>query len=290
MKTTIKSWIVVAFLAAILAAPSCKQSVKEEEVTAEEQALTTQILKDSLEKLFAETLADIESNLDYVQQKQGVIIESSAAINESVSQRDRILNNIRSINSLMDENKVKIAKLNDQLKKFKGDNTRLNNLVVDAETKMRELDKQITLLKDDLQKKSFDLAELNKKVSDLDMKNQELKAQVTAYDKEANTAYYAYGTTKELKKVGVLEKQNAVERIVKKPAVKEGFAEDYFVRIDVREVKSIPIYAKKAKLLTDHPVSSYELKKEDGKITWLEIKDPEQFWKLTKYLVMSVKW
>ena len=61
------------------------------------------------------------------------------------------------------------------------------------------------------------------------------------------------------------------------------------LQTDVRDLHRIPVQAKKAVLVTDHPASSYEMVKEDDMIAYLEIKDPEAFWKLSKYAVVEVK-
>ena len=58
-----------------------------------------------------------------------------------------------------------------------------------------------------------------------------------------------------------------------------------FVKVDIRTTTKIPLYSKKARILTSHPDKSYELKDENGNKT-LYIKDYKQFWSISKYLVV----
>ena len=64
---------------------------------------------------------------------------------------------------------------------------------------------------------------------------------------------------------------------------------NYFTKIDMRVVKSIPLYSKSAELLTDHPAGSYSLDKDaQGQYT-LRITNADSFWSVSRYLVVLVK-
>ena len=71
--------------------------------------------------------------------------------------------------------------------------------------------------------------------------------------------------------------------------VMEGtFNNDYFLKIDIREVTRIPLYDKKGKLWSIHPEGTYEFEKgTDGNMTFI-ITDTQRFWSLTKYLIIQV--
>ena len=74
----------------------------------------------------------------------------------------------------------------------------------------------------------------------------------------------------------------------KSKVLQSGFNKDYFISIDIREVKEIPLFASKAKLKSNHPEGSYEfVEDEDGNLT-LKINDEKAFWSLGKYLVIEV--
>ena len=56
----------------------------------------------------------------------------------------------------------------------------------------------------------------------------------------------------------------------------------------MRTLKEIPLEMKKAKILTNHPEGSYSLVKNDKGLLTLVISDPQNFWSLSKYLVVNV--
>ena len=60
-----------------------------------------------------------------------------------------------------------------------------------------------------------------------------------------------------------------------------------FTKADLRNVSSIPLNVKKATLMTSHPEGSYTFVEKEGKvITELSITNPEEFWSVSKYLVI----
>ena len=68
----------------------------------------------------------------------------------------------------------------------------------------------------------------------------------------------------------------------------EDFNKDYFTKIDITELKEIPLNFKKVKLVTTHPSSSYTLKGEEP-IEKIVINDATEFWSASKYLVILVE-
>jgi hypothetical protein len=76
----------------------------------------------------------------------------------------------------------------------------------------------------------------------------------------------------------------------KNKSLKENFPDSLFSQIDITVTKTIPVNSKSAKLLTEHPIGSYELIHQDkDKIAYIEITDPNQFWKISKYAVVEVR-
>jgi hypothetical protein len=52
----------------------------------------------------------------------------------------------------------------------------------------------------------------------------------------------------------------------------------------------VPLFAKKAKLVTTHPNESYNLvKNQEGVVEKIDITDPEKFWSASKYLVIIIE-
>lgn len=90
-----------------------------------------------------------------------------------------------------------------------------------------------------------------------------------------------YGTKRELREQRILQRGDVLKS--------NDFNKDYFTRIDLRVTKTIRLYSKSAKLMTSHPASSYSLDKDaQGQYT-LRITNPQAFWSVSKYLVITVK-
>ena len=107
---------------------------------------------------------------------------------------------------------------------------------------------------------------------------------------EINKAYVASGTYKELKAKGLLFKDGGFLGLGKKELLQSDFADSSFTQVNITELKAIPVNSKVAKLITEHPSSSYEMIRDSNKkISSIEIKDPEQFWKISKYAVVGIR-
>jgi len=110
------------------------------------------------------------------------------------------------------------------------------------------------------------------------------------YGKQLNTYYFTEGTYEELKEKGVIEKEGWVPFKGKVVELNENLPTENFTAIDKREMTSIPIHAKKAAIISEHPEGTYEFERnEEGLIASLQIKNPDEFWKISKYLVVEVK-
>jgi hypothetical protein len=129
---------------------------------------------------------------------------------------------------------------------------------------------------------------------DLDMKKQAdtisyKQNQIVEKTNKLNTAHVVLGTFKELKKEGILDREGGVLGLGASKAIQENFDSKYFTELDIRETKTIPVNAKKAVVLSEHPNSSYKLVEENGQIAYLQIENPEEFWRISKYAVIQVK-
>jgi hypothetical protein len=137
----------------------------------------------------------------------------------------------------------------------------------------------------------IDVTNLNQKIETITAESaQTIKEKNQAIDEQTiamNTAYYAFGTKKELTEKNVIEKEGGVLGLGKTIKMKKNFNRDYFMKIDIREFKELPLNAKKAQVITVHPAGSFHItgvKKAES----LVIDKPEEFWKASKYLLVVV--
>ena len=136
--------------------------------------------------------------------------------------------------------------------------------------------------------------ELDETINNLNTKSNRLTSEsnrktevINAQDKQINTAWYVFGTKKELKNQHIIEDVNPLTGKFK--VMTGNFNKNYFTKVDIRDLSEIKLYSKSAKLLTTHPSSSYNLVRDANKQYILRITNPQIFWSTSKYLVVLVK-
>lgn len=232
----------------------------------------------TIEELFG-SFNRISDNIRAIRAKQTGLTMDSMGVENGEDMEQRVMGDLESIDKLLSENKRIIADLK---KTAKGNNIRISSLedaIKSLEALVSEKDAEINSLKDQLSSANSSLAVLIEMYRE---KSQMLESQEEAI----NTAYYAFGSAKELKENGITEKVGGVGGIGGAKSLNtSNLNKEYFQQIDITETLSIPIMAKKAKIITTHPEGSYEF---EGEVDRINITDPEKFWSLSKYLVIQV--
>lgn len=237
-----------------------------------------------------ETLSQIQDGFDQINEAEGIVnVENRQG---EKGNKQRIIDNMTLIQNKLKLNRELIANLQQQLRASNQSDSRtkakLEEMVANFNKQLEDKSKEIEDLRAQLAEKDIKIAEqgeqinaLNTNVSDLTQKNEEKARTVAAQDKELNTAYYVFGTKRELREQRILQRGDVLKS--------NDFNKDYFTRIDLRVTKTIRLYSKSAKLMTSHPASSYSLDKDaQGQYT-LRITNPQAFWSVSKYLVITVK-
>ena len=278
------------FVLCMTALTACNQKGQQ---SAADQLVTQE--RDSLNRIIAQkdneindmmgTLNDIEEGFRAINAAEDRV--SVARQGEGASMKERITENIQFIQQTMQQNRELINKLRNQLRQssVKGDELRrtLDNLTKELEEK----DTQIKALMAELEAKNIQITELSTQVTTLETNVANLSEEstqksktISAQDKQLNTAWFVFGTKKELKEQRIIEDGEVL---------RSNFNQDYFTKIDIRVDKEIKLYSRSAKLLTSHPASSYRLEQDANKQYVLRIENPSQFWSTSKYLVIQVK-
>jgi len=289
-----KKLIIASF--ALLTFVGCQNKEQDEELERLRQLnieLTQESAsRDSAINSFMEALNEIEDNLSEVKQKQTSITMSAKGNGEiEGTTKDRINEDILFINDLLDENKKKIASLQSKLKNSNFKLNELEKLIAKMNEQILEKDMEIGALKEQLTKMNFQIAELSTTVDTLKREGAVKAKVIEQQSTKINTAHYAVGTFKELRTNNVLDKEGGFLGIRRSKVVKDDFNHDYFTSIDITKVKSIPINGKDAKLITNHAPDSYSIEKDEKNKKYaksITIKNPERFWKASKYLVITI--
>lgn len=250
---------------------------------------------DSLQKIIAQKDNEINDIMETFNQIEAGFKEINEAENrvslmkdgEGANRRQQLVENVQFISATMKENRTLIEKLRRQLREssVKSDNLKktIENLVAELEEK----DNQLQQLRAELDAKNIHIAELdqtisglNDNVTNLQTESSQKSATIQAQDKQLNTAWFVFGTKKELKEQRIIDGDRVLE---------SNFNKSYFTKIDIRVEKDIKLYSKYAKILTMHPSDSYTLEKDANKQYVLRITNPQIFWSTSKYLVILVK-
>ena len=231
------------------------------------------------------TMNDIQEGFRLINAAEGrmSIIKSGEAVNKT----EQIRENIRSISEMMEHNRELITKLRQQVRESSVRSDQFKTVIDNLVQQLEENDAQLQLLQTELEEKDIHIAELDQTVSNLNSSIASLKEEsaiktetITAQDKLINTAWYVFGTKKELQSQNIYEKGRVLQ---------SNFNKSYFTKIDIRIEKEIKLYSKSVKIMTAHPASSYQLIRDTNKQYVLRINNPQSFWSTSKYLVVLVK-
>ena len=206
---------------------------------------------------------------------------------EGANSRQQMLEDVRFISSTMQQNRALLEKLRQQLREssIKGD--QLRRTIEGLVAQINDKEQQLQQLRAELDAKNIHIADLDKTITGLNdnvstLKEESSKKTETINDQDAqlNTAWFVFGTKKELKEQRILDGSKVLQA---------NFNKSYFTKIDIRVQKEIKLYSKSAKILTMHPSSSYTLQQDANKQYVLRISNPQLFWSTSKYLVIQVK-
>ena len=275
-------------LVALLLSSCVESSKKYQALLAEKEALAVE--NQNLENEFNTTVGiinEVENNLQAIRDAEGML-----TVKQEGSERDQLVSELLQIKERMADNRARLDSLSEVLENSGRNNGNLRAQIKKLQAQIAEKEEMIAGLQATIAEKDGKIADLNTKVeglnNELDNANNEIKNlndQALAQTDEMNTVYYIGAKAKELKEKGII--------LSAKKIFKGDVPTKEFTKADMRELNTIVFQTKKAVVLTTHPVDSYTLTKDkdaDGnKIVTLEITNPAQFWKVTRYLVVLTK-
>ena len=237
--------------------------------------------RDSSLNDFMNSFVEVEHNLDSVAVKQNLISSNVSNMGEfKQTAKDRINAEIAAINKLMNENRQKIASLNGKLKSSNSKNEQLQKMVMALNEQLAAKDKELAAL-------NFKLAEMNGQIVQLQISVDTLSSAVATQTTSLHTAYYVIGKSKDLQEAKIIDRTGGVLGIGRTSKLSPDVDNSKFTRVDLTQIGSIPIDSKNVKIITSHPVNSYNLDKDKGDVVKnIVITDPQKFWSASKYLVV----
>ena len=272
----------------VAALASCTNVKREKELTARNDSLTVALNEKNVALDQAmQAIADIQEGFRVINEAEGrVAIQSQGA--EGITDAQRLKEDILFIQQKMADNRKQIEVLQKKLKAGGAETANLRKVLANLQKEREAKVASIAALQSDPARKNIRIAELDSAVVMLtgdvnalqeitDAQQEVIEQQIT----QLNTAWYVYGTAKELKEQNILKDGKVLSSTE--------FNKNYFTEIDVREDKVFPLYAKRAKLLTAHPEGSYEFAKDEEKLLTFRIVDADAFWSVSRYMVILVR-
>jgi peptidoglycan hydrolase CwlO-like protein len=279
-----KITIILSIFCSAVIFSSCGNGGEEKDLT--KDSLKTEIgnrdntinEKEEAIQEFVTAFNEISANLDEIKKKEKILSNQTSS-GDVKSKEEQIKADITAIYELLGKNKARIGSLNKKLKS--------------SDLKISGLEELISNLQRQVDDKDIQIGDLKNKIESLNIELGNIEANLAQVEEESNkkteklnTAYYCMGTGKELKEKGVTTKEGGMLGMGKVYTLKSDFNKDYFTKVDVSTLNEITISAKKAKVLTSHPSSSFKIVGDNKKVEKIEILNPEEFWSASKYLVI----
>lgn len=234
-------------------------------------------------------MGDIYTGLDSINMQEGLLYNMGAG--ESVDRRAEIRQNLANIKARLAANKELLDNMEAKLKASGTQNSVLTKTIAQLKDHIAKQDEKIAQLEDELSNARQEIESLNTQVAEgkenlaaETAAKERAQQETVAAENAANTVYYAIGTSKELKKNGLLEKKFLGQTKV----LKGEFNESYFTKADKRSLSVIPTGSKKVKIWTNMPENSYTIKENADKTKTIEITNPKEFWSMTPFLVIQI--
>jgi len=272
----------------LMAVVACKQEVQQPVVPDGGQNDSLQHIieqKDNEINDLVGTLYEIQEGFREINEAEKRV--SVAKSGERADQAQQIRENIQFIADRMAKNRELIQKLQKQLSEGTVKSDQLQKTIEGLMEQLESKNLELQQLRADLDAKDIHISALDETIADLNTDVKQLKEEssqksevISDQDAQLNTAWYVFGTKKELKDQGIL---------IDNKVLQGNFNKNYFTKIDIRNTKEVKLYSKSVRMLTMHPSSSYTLTQDSNKQYVLRITNPQIFWSTSKYLVVLVK-
>ena len=243
--------------------------------------------KDSTINGYMADIMNIQMSLDSLTMQEEMLRKSNGNDPEaSADVKTRFQNSMQAIRNMIAENKNKLANLQSRIKKsnikiaeLEGLIKGLNMQIIEKDSNLMAMNEKVTVLN----------GTITTMQSSMDTMKMEIATKVTEINDKTtklHTAYYTIGTYKQLRDKKILAKQGGFLGLGKSKSMVPDFNKDGFTQIDYTSTNMISLDSKNAKLVSTHPTGSYKLNCENNVVKGIQITDPENFWKASKYLVV----
>ncbi len=275
---------------------SCNME-KRKELEAKAEQLEHQLYaRDSAFNDIMDLMTKVESQIELIKEREN-IIASRSGDDFASSTRQGLVEDIDIINELIKTTTSQVQNLSSKLNKaniqigsFK---SRINNLSQELDLRkgaIAELQEQLELKDNKINQLDGEVKHLITQVNDLGATIVSQNEKISENNNVLNTAYYVVNSEKNLQENGFVTKEGGFLGLGKTIELQESISPEKFEKIDIRKTSRFYINSNKMNLVTEHPKDSYEVVKDEKEIVkYIDVTNPGEFWRISKYLVISVK-
>ena len=230
-------------------------------------------------------LVEIDENLAAVDDKHTTVSEQVAGNGKTLEEDIQL--HLEHIHGNLENSKYKVAQMQEELYQLYEQEQIDEAVILELEMELENAAEEIFI-------RDAAIVELHETVVEEDI---EIAVLVEAYNEQEaisevlysalNTAYFIAGTNKELKDYGIIDAEGVFLGMGRVKSLAADADVDFFIPIPMDMTDEIDLLGKKAKLLTNHPESSYSLSG-DKEIEILEILDKAAFWDKSDFLIIEI--
>jgi peptidoglycan hydrolase CwlO-like protein len=257
----------------------------------EKLALANQLSdRDSVINQWVTSFNEVESNIMKITARENMLRLQSQNMELPKDKKAEILKELQYVQDMITQNKKRISTLRAELHRSGLKIAALQAKIDTLGNDIAMRDQEIASLKTDIDSRNFQIGQLNQKVDNMGRAIESKDSTIAQKTGELNKGFVAYGTYKDLKRKGLVTKEGGVLGLGKTESMESNFHNDsLFTQVDITKITTLPVNSKSAKLVTEHPQDSYTMVKDGNHhIAYIAIKNPEQFWKLSKYAVVEL--
>jgi DNA repair exonuclease SbcCD ATPase subunit len=220
---------------------------------------------------------EVQSNLSEIDRNKELVASLNTEVRSRRELADNIRDHIASIATLMENSELKIRTMNQSLAVLRRDKAENSEEILALEQEIENLTLQIVEMDQQIEALDNELAEI-------DSLYRMEKSTAMELDDILNRAFFVAGTSSELKKSEIIEKEGGFIGLGRVKVMDATAPDSLFTKIRKDKNFEIPLDSKDAQLITQHPESSYSIA-----AGMLIISDPDEFWKAGNYLVIELK-
>ncbi len=297
MKNTFQNkYLIVGATALILLSASC-DTEKRKELQAKADQLELDLhARDSAFNEIMDLMTKVESQIDKIKERENLIANRSkedfAEESEQGLVEDIVIINelIESTNAQVKNLSAKLNKANIEIGSFKMRVNKLSQELDERKNAITSLEEKLSVKENKIMELDGEVKTLVTRVNMMDETIEEQKIALKENDKTIHRAFYVVNTEKNLLEEGLITKEGGFLWMGKTTEIEENISEEKFNEIDIRQTSRFYVNSNKMNLVTEHPKGSYEVVKDENEIVqYIDVTNPAEFWKISKYLVISVK-